>query len=244
MRPPHCAAQARLRLAFNRDALDASSSSIEIPVTAAKRRKFLPDGMLTPFIHSQTVGCLTPTESASPVCEVPVSDKKRFKRSIGSSIGLTYVSSIGRTYDSVRHPSAMPRLRSTAADSFMGRALLIAAVTHGKDAATVSKIAEWAGVSQPSASGWKYGPKIENAVKLALAINANVEFLYTGRGEMLAKPPADESLRKVIEYWPTLSDTAKGELVGWAGARATPEPKGKSLAPAARRPADLRAVQR
>lgn len=194
------------------------------PVISASRRRFLPEGIESPLSHSQTVGCFTPTRSAKPVCEVSLSVSQRRRRSIAANIGETDKKSIGRTYIGVRHASAMGRPRKIIEESFMTRALRVAAVTFGPEEATVSKIAEWAGVSQPSASGWNYGPKIKNAVKLAIKINACVNYLYTGSGPMLASPPDDEDLARLLEYWPYMSDSAKSELAGIAYARANPEP--------------------
>lgn len=214
-----------LRLVWDRplDA-DAKRSSIDTPVISDNFSRFLPEGVEAPLSHSHTVGCLTPIKSAKPVCDVSLSSSHRRNRSISSNIGETDKNAIGRTYIGLRHHSAMGRPRKISEESFMTRALQVAAITFGPEEATVSKIAEWAGVTQPSASGWNFGPKIENAVKLALKINACVDFLYTGRGPMLASQPEDEDLAKLLEYWPSMSASAKSELAGIAYARANPEP--------------------
>jgi hypothetical protein len=224
--------QPTLRLVWDRGltAADTSKSLIDKPVISDRRRRFLPDGVESPLTHSQTVGWVTPTCSAKPVCVVSVSSSQRLSRSMEPNIGQTDKKAIGRTYIPIGQASRMGRPRKTQEESFMTRALEVAAITFGEDEATVSNIAAWAGVSQPSASGWKFGAKIENAVKLAVKINACVEYLYTGRGPMFASAPPNEDLKRLLGYWPQLSAQAQSELAGIAYARATPEPETKPQA--------------
>lgn len=207
-----------VRLVWNRDLEgdDASNSSIDKPVTADKRRRFLPDGKLSPFNHSQTVGCLTPMRSARHVCDVSVSVSQRRSRSMTSNIGDSYANAIGQTYSEIGNDCAVSK--DAQKETVVDRALRAGRLKLNRKV-TLGDIADWAGVKQPSVSEWRLpgrNPTIENARAIALKLDVCVDWLLTGREPMSAGQMADMNLMRLLDYWPFLDDITKGEMLGQA----------------------------
>lgn len=194
-----------------------SSSSIVRPVTPANRRKFLPEGVVSPLIHSQTVGCVTPTRAPSPAWEVPVSSSQRLRRTMDVNIGKSYGIAIGRSYGDLKDTHAMRKAKPI--ETVVDRALRAGKLKFNRRV-TLAEIGKWAGnVKQPSVSEWRQpgrNPSMENVKLLATHLGVSVEWLLTGHGEMYAGPPPDEALMRLLDYWPFLDDITKGELLGIA----------------------------
>src|SRR5688572_8344072 len=89
---------------------------------------------------------------------------------------------------------------------------------------TQTGAAKLIGISQPSVNDWtRLGgyPTLENGIALATKLRVCVEWLYTGRGPK-HPIPQDPIAQRLWDLWPHLDDSAKGELVGLATARAPP----------------------
>lgn len=79
-----------------------------------------------------------------------------------------------------------------------------------------AKIAE---VKQPTVSDWNKpgkAPELDNALKLALALDVCIEWLYTGRGPKRPGIPLDRYAQQLWELWPQLTDGERGKLLGIA----------------------------
>lgn len=74
-------------------------------------------------------------------------------------------------------------------------------------------------IKPPSVNEWKKPggfPTIENSITLAKYLNVNVEWLLTERGPK--RPlPQDALAQKLWEFWPSLDDATKVDLIGIAG---------------------------
>jgi hypothetical protein len=79
--------------------------------------------------------------------------------------------------------------------------------------------AKIADVKQPSVSDWNKpgkGPELENALRLATALDVCVEWLYTERGPKRPGIPLDTYAQQLWELWPQLSEGERGKLLGLA----------------------------
>jgi hypothetical protein len=194
----------------------SSNSSIDKPVRSDRRRRAGTDGKLSPLTHSEIVGCETSMSSARDFCVVPDCSSQRLRRCMQSNIGHSYEPSIGRTYPDLPHASGMDK---DCEDNIVTRLARAARLKFKRDV-TLKEIGSWVGVTQPSVSGWSDpengGPTLANGRKLALKLEVCVDWIYTGREPMMAGPPSEPSLAKLLNYWPDLDEELKGELVGQA----------------------------
>lgn len=210
-------------LVFKRDLedSDASNSSIDKPVRAEMRRKFLGDGKQASFNHSQTVGCVTPSSSAKADWDSSASSS-HFLRGcmLEPSIGDSYAASIGQSYVPSGHASGMEE--QTFWDRVL-EALRDRGVTSGQQ----TYVANLIKIKQPSVAEWVTGsiPSMKNAKKLAIKLGINVEWLLTGRGEKRPGRPSDAVAEELWQLWPKLDETAKKNLLGYASVMEKAQPK-------------------
>lgn len=139
------------------------------------------------------------------------------------NIGKSYAVSIGRTYVRPRQTTRMRPAKTQR--TFWQRVQEALRDAHGEG--TQEEAAKIAGVKQPSISLWNQptgGPKLRNALKLAVALGVCVEWLYTERGPKRPGPIDDAQARRLWDLWARLDDASKDELVGYAAVRATKAP--------------------
>lgn len=154
-----------------------------------------------------SLSCLSPFE---PIAE-------RFHMT-PESIGFAYDNAIGPSYGRLFHNRPMAK-RSER--SFLDRALEALAEKYPRERATQTRLAQLAGVKQPSVHEWgdkDRAPAIPNAVDLAMKLDVCVEWLYTERGP---KRPAggavvDEHLTPILEAWPKLDPALKRQIARYA----------------------------
>lgn len=134
-----------------------------------------------------------------------------------NTIGTSYISSIGRSYDA---PDQNRRMRgNTSKGTFWDR--LTDAVREAGKRPTQTVIAGLCGIKQGSVAEWKAGtsyPRLDNGLSLAVALNVCVEWLYTGRGPK-RPPPIDEEGQRLWLIWQTLPEIEKARVVSYAEGR-------------------------
>jgi hypothetical protein len=103
--------------------------------------------------------------------------------------------------------------------SFLDRATEALQEKFPRDKPTQSKLAALAGVKQPSVNDWKEGsPAVDTGVRLALALDVCVEWLYTERGPKRPPKATPDDLGPLSPIWGTLSDRQKARLAKLADA--------------------------
>lgn len=122
------------------------------------------------------------------------------------SIGFAYKLAIGQTYPSPMDNSGMAKQLER---TFLERAMEALAERYPRERPTQKKLAQLAGLSQPSVNEWREpgrGPNIPNGLRLAKALGVCMEWLYTERGPKRpgAASAPDEHLSPILEAWPDL----------------------------------------
>jgi len=138
---------------------------------------------------------------------------------MGSSIGISYVPSIGKTYANAGHSSQVAKIH----DPKFWKRVVEALKGIGIDDNQQTAVARLIGVKQPSVHEWEAGtsmPSIANVTKLALKTNVAVEWLYTSRGAKHPGPPMEPVAERLWSAWGRLSDDEKAELAGYAAVKA------------------------
>lgn len=150
------------------------------------------------------------------------------------SIGDSDISSIGQTYTGLSHTHGV--VKKAEIRTFWARCkeALQEAGRHGKTfqgqkiKPTQDCAARIAGVKQPSVSDWNKpgkGPELENAQRLAVALDVCVEWLYTERGSKRPGAPLEKSAEQLWEFWSRLDDAQKARLLGRAEEMASANPE-------------------
>lgn len=86
-----------------------------------------------------------------------------------------------------------------------------------RDKPTQAKLAALAGVKQPSVNDWRDGsPAIDTGVRLAIALEVCVEWLYTERGPKRPPKAAPEQLGPLSPFWASLDSSQKEQLARFA----------------------------
>jgi transcriptional regulator with XRE-family HTH domain len=163
--------------------------------------------------HSNAIRkrCLSDSVLRHPL----VKDSESFCHMSADSIGMTYK---GNSYLGGSHNSLMPR--PPPPRSFLARAQEAFLEKYpAEKKATQTRLAQLAGVTQPSVAEWKEGvPQLENGMRLAKALGVCLEWLYTERGPK--RPGATESVDKylspIIESWPDLDEETKRRIARYA----------------------------
>jgi len=124
------------------------------------------------------------------------------------SIGIAYNNAIGHSYLDFSHAAHMAKERS-----FLDRGMEALREKFPRDKPTQGKLAALAGVKQPSVNDWKDGaPAIDTGVRLALALDVCVEWLYTERGPKRPVKAKPDDLGPLSPIWGTLDTKQKERL--------------------------------
>jgi DNA-binding XRE family transcriptional regulator len=137
---------------------------------------------------------------------------------VDETIGFAYESAIGPSYSWLNQNWAMQRKPER---TFLDRALEALGEKYPREKATQTRLAQLAGVKQPSVNEWgekDRAPAIATGVDLARRLDVCVEWLYTERGP---KRPAggaqvDEHLTPILEAWPNLDVGVKRQIARYA----------------------------
>lgn len=148
---------------------------------------------------------------------IPLSPFNESSHMTGEDIGFTYKNNIGisdlRRGDNVRMSRAPQR-------SFFERAMEGLIEKYPKETARQARLAQLAGVKQPTVNDWKEGaPAIDTGIRLAKALGLCVEWLYTERGPKrpgVANTDGDQYLSPILEAWPELDDELKRQIAKYA----------------------------
>lgn len=185
---------------------------MEIPVTSEILRSETTDGLLAPLSHSHTVGCVTPTFAANCDCDKCSRSRYRCKACTTSTIGKSYVLSIGNNYAPTGNNPGMAKRPQRGVLERLNEAL----ADKGRPV-TQGELAKIAGVKQPSVSLWKKaGPKLQHAIRLALELDVCVEWIYTERPPKRPGPPPDPVALRLWGIWERLSYDIKQQILGYA----------------------------
>ena len=111
------------------------------------------------------------------------------------TIGLAYSEAIGHTNSGFQHALQMAKqLRSV-----YERAMEALAERFPREKVTQGRLAQVAGVKQPSVNDWKDGyPAMETAVRLSTSLGICVEWLLTERGPKHPPEGSDPTLALVL----------------------------------------------
>lgn len=111
------------------------------------------------------------------------------------SIGIAYSDAIGHTNLGFAHAVQMAKqLRSV-----YERAMEALAERFPREKATQGRLAQVAGVKQPSVNDWKDGyPAMDTAVRLSTALGVCVEWLLTERGPKHPPEGSDPTLALLL----------------------------------------------
>lgn len=125
---------------------------------------------------------------------------------MGESIGIAYSNAIGHTHSGLQHALHMAKqLRSV-----YERAMEALAERFPREKATQGRLAQVAGIKQPSVNDWKDGfPTMETAVRTATALGVCVEWLLTERGPKHPPVSSDPTLALLLSQ---LDDRQKTRL--------------------------------
>lgn len=131
------------------------------------------------------------------------------------SIGISYARSIGKSYAGNPQSTRVAKFHDTGFWDRLVEALNDAGVRENYQTAVANMI----GIKQPSVHEWQEGesmPSMANVVKLAIELNADVQYLYTGKRSKYHVPHSDHVALDLWELWPRLSESTKGRLLGIA----------------------------
>lgn len=84
------------------------------------------------------------------------------------------------------------------------------------------------GIKQPSVSEWKNegtAPSLENTITLASKLNVCVEWILTERGPKRPGAPMEPAAQALWDLWPRIPQEDRGQIVGFAEAKARPSPR-------------------
>lgn len=131
------------------------------------------------------------------------------------TIGTAYDLSIGRSYSNFVHASFMAKQKQR---TVLERALEALSEKYPKKKPTQTRLAELAGVSQPTVNEWgepdRY-PSMPTAVKLSRELDICVEWLLTERGPKYATLP-EPTLDPLLTQWRGLRDEQRAQLARFA----------------------------
>lgn len=89
---------------------------------------------------------------------------------------------------------------------------------------TVTKLID---IKQPSVHEWEKGismPSMANVVRLAIELNADVQYLYTGKRSRYSIPRNDREAIELWKIWHRLPPATRGRLLGIAEGSLGPPP--------------------
>lgn len=131
---------------------------------------------------------------------------------------MTYEINIGNSDAWTGDNSGMSSRRTQR--SFLDRAKEAFSEKYPREKATQVRLAQLAGVAQPTVSEWRDGvPALENGIRLAKALGVCVEWLYTERGPKrpgTADVASDPYLSPIVEVWPDLDEDTKRRISRYA----------------------------
>lgn len=133
------------------------------------------------------------------------------------SIAIGYFNAIGGSYSQIRHAFRMKRKQRTVLD----RALEALAEKYPRERATQVRLAQLAGVRQPSVNSWgkpdEY-PAMVTAVRLAEVLGVCVEWLLTERGPK--HPPkasgSEAEAESFLREWDKLDPEIQRQIARYA----------------------------
>lgn len=140
------------------------------------------------------------------------------------SIGISYVSSIGKTYVTPRHSVGVAKIHNPG----FWKRVVEALSGIGIDDNQQTAVAKLIGIKQPSVHEWEAGtsmPSISNVQKLATKTNVCVEWLYTSRGPKHPGPPMEAVAERLWSAWGRLTGDEKAELAAYAALKAQGKPE-------------------
>jgi len=142
-------------------------------------------------------------------------------------IGFAYQNAIGQSYPQPVHNSGMGKKSER---SFLERAVEALGERYPREKPTQRRIAQLAGVSQPSANEWGEvgrGPAMHTGIRLAKALGVCVEWLYTERGPKRpgAAGETDDDLSPILEAWPDLPPDVRRQVAKYTDFVRGDEPK-------------------
>lgn len=130
------------------------------------------------------------------------------------SIDTSYNIAIGGSYPEIRHAFRMKRKQRTVLD----RALEALAEKYPRERATQVRLAQLAGVRQPSVNGWgkpdEY-PAMITAVRLSEALGVCVEWLLTERGPK-HPPKVAGGAETFLQDWDKLDPEQRRQIAKYA----------------------------
>lgn len=130
------------------------------------------------------------------------------------SIDTGYNKAIGGSYPQIRHAFRMKRKQRTVLD----RAKEALAEKYPRERATQVRLAQLAGVRQPSVNGWgkpdEY-PAMVTAVRLAEALGVCVEWLLTERGPK-HPPKSVDAAEPFLQDWDKLDPETRRQIARYA----------------------------
>jgi transcriptional regulator with XRE-family HTH domain len=122
------------------------------------------------------------------------------------AIGITYHNAIGHSNPVFEHAWDMPKQLRSVYD----RAMEALVERFPKEKPTQARLAQVAGIKQPSVNDWKEGyPTMDTAVRLSTALGVCVEWLLTERGP---KRPAEAESSTLALLLSQLDDRQKARL--------------------------------
>lgn len=191
------------------------------------------------FIRAQTCGRTNPFKQVRRSSVLPVhqaanrrlhhanATSERSLRSLGiaqifsecshmvsENIGNAYSGAIGKSYFSLVQNSRMPKTKQR---TVLERAIEALADKYPRERATQVRLAQLAGVSQPTVNEWGEPdrfPSMGTAVKLATALGVCVEWLLTERGPKFAQKqtPENEELIPLLGSLADLKEDQKKQI--------------------------------
>lgn len=103
--------------------------------------------------------------------------------------------------------------------SFLDRATEALREKFPREKPTQAKLAAYAGIKQPSVNDWKDGaPAMDTGIRLALALEVCVEWLYTERGPKRPPKATPDQLGPLSPIWAKLDEKQKARLARVADA--------------------------
>jgi len=164
--------------------------------------------------HSQTVGCVTPIDSAMNSCVIPRLLSSDLMSTMPQIIGPSYSSAIGSSYERPGQNCGMSKKRSILdrAKEVLGEKGLPQTQTY---------IAELLGIKQPSVSQWddpgRYGGDPKNIRRLAKILGVCFDWLQDEVGPKYLGPPQNDALAgRFWSMWETMPLAVRENIVGYA----------------------------